>query len=325
VLALTTAARSIGIDIDATTLAPTRRFEGKDALVPASEHLAVARAIFEDPRETLGIELAQALPLATTGLWGFLLRSSATYGDMLRRAQRYIRVANRFSEFHLEERGEGSALVCPHPDPSPYGRREQVVCVFLGHWIAWGRELTGISFPVRRARFRWQGPNDVAPFARFFEGAIDFGAEEDSVILAEDVLALPLPEAAPEMSAELEAYAAALIDRMKEDDPIVDRVRGTLAEALMAGEATEIEVARRLAMTPRTLRRRLSAAQSSFRALREEVLRARALKLLREDRLSIGEVSYLLGYAEPSNFDRAFRRWTGIAPSEWRAGAQPKT
>lgn len=324
-LALETASRAIGIRVDVAKLAPTRRFRGRDALVPASEHLAVARAIFSDRRETLGIELAQALPLAETGLWGFLLRSSSTFEDMLRRAQRYIRVANRFPEFRIEDRSSGAAIVCPHPDPSPYGRREQVVCAFLGHWIAWGRELTGVPFAVQEARFRWRGPGNVRPFERFFGGRLSFGMAEDALLLGEDVLSLPLPECAPEVAEQLEHYAVALIDCMKagqEDLRFIDRARRALADALVAGDATEKGVARRLAVTPRTLRRHLATAGSSFRALRTGVLRARAKELLRETRLPLAEISFLLGYAAPCNFHRAFRRWTGLTPSQWRAGSR---
>src|SRR5262245_3502077 len=103
-IALATAGRILGIAVDLDALAPTLRREGV-SVIPADEHFAVARALFDDPRETLGIDVAQALPLELTGLWSFLLRSSNTFGDMLRRAERYMRVVNRYKEFSLAERG----------------------------------------------------------------------------------------------------------------------------------------------------------------------------------------------------------------------------
>ena len=63
----------------------------------------------------------------------------------------------------------------------------------------------------------------------------------------------------------------------------------------------------------------LDDAGTSFRKIRDELLRERAEELLRERRVPIAEVSYLLGYGEPSNFHRAFRRWTGLTPAAWRA------
>jgi len=316
-IALAAAARSLDIAIDLDRLAPSLR--DSETLVPADEHLAVARAIYEDPRETLGIEVAQVLPLEVTGLWGFLLRSSNTFGDMLRRAERYMRVVNRYREFALEDRGRQFVMRCPHPDPSPYGRREQVVCTLLGHWIAWGRQLTHGRIAVDEARFRWSGPREREPFERFFDGPVKFGAKEDLLILPSEALSLPLIESTPELGAQFEAYTAALVRRMGSQSSLVERVKEAIAEGLLAGSSREGAVAQRLALTVRTMHRRLDEAGTSFRKIRDELLRQRAEDLLREQGVPIGEVSYLLGYGEPSNFHRAFRRWTGLTPTEWRA------
>ena len=316
-MALVTAARTLGIRLGLDALAPTLLQE-REPLIPFDEHFAVARAIFEDQRETLGIDLAQAMPLEVTGLWGFLLRSSNTFGDMLRRAERYMRVVNRHSEFLLEERGDQVALVCPHPDPSPYGAREQIVGVFLGHWVAWGRQLTRSSFAVEEARFQWRGPRDRMPFEKFLGGRIEFGASEDVLLLQRGVLKLPLPERTPEFVEQFEAYASMLIRRMTPQSHLIEQVREAIAEGLLAGSAKETVVAQSLAMTVRTMHRHLAEAGTSFRKIRDEVLRQRAEELLLERRVPLGEVSYLLGYAEPSNFHRAFRRWTGLTPVQWR-------
>jgi AraC-like DNA-binding protein len=318
-LALARAARTLGIALDLDRLAPTLRDNGQMELIPADEHLAVARAIYEDPRETLGIEMAQVLPLEITGLWGFLLRSSNTFGDMLRRAERYMRVVNRYTEFVLEDAGGQASMTCPHQDPSPYGRREQVVCTLLGHWITWGRQLTRARIAVDEARFQWSGPRDREPFERFFDGPVRFGARQDVLLLRSDVLKLPLAESTPELGARFEAYAAALVGRMTSQPSVVERVSKEIAEGLLIGSAREGAEAQRLAMTVRTMHRRLDEAGTSFRKIRDGLLRERAEGLLRERRVPIAEVSYLLGYGEPSNFHRAFRRWTGVTPAEWRA------
>ena len=288
-------------------------------LVPTDEHLAVARAIYQDPRETLGIEMAQALPLEVTGLWGFLLRSSNTFGDMLRRAERYMRVVDQYTEFVLEDDGRRASMTCPHPDPSPYGRREQVVCTLLGHWITWGRQLTRARISVEEAPSPWSGPPDREPFERFFEGPVRFGARQDVLLLRSEALKLPLVESTPELGDKFEAYAAALVGRMTSKSNLVERVREEIAEGCLIGSALEGAVAERLAMTVRTMHRRLDEAGTSFRKIRDELLRERAEGLLRERRVPIAEVSYLLGYGEPSNFHRAFRRWTGLTPAAWRA------
>lgn len=315
------AAARLGIDIDAAAKAPTRYRVGADTLVPTAEYQAVLHAIFADPRETLGIELARAMPTELSGLWGFLLRSSPTYGDMLRRAERYIRLFFRFTRLTLSEDGSDVVLVCDHPDPSPFGRREQEVCFFLGQWLTWGRDIVGHAVKAEQARMRWRGPAAKEQLQSLFGCPIAFGAADDALIFRRDVLDLPLPEQTPELDGMFDVYAAAAIRRMTPQATFVDRVREALSEGLLTEATNESAVAKQLGITVRTLHRRLAESQSSFREIRRELLRARAEELLREPRLPIAEVSYLLGYAETSNFHRAFRRWTGVTPAIWRSRA----
>ena len=151
-----------------------------------------------------------------------------------------------------------------------------------------------------------------------------FGAKQDMLLLPLVTLDLPLVESTPELESEFEAYATALVRRMTPRSGLVERVKDAIAEGFLTGAATEAAVAQRLVMTVRTMHRRLKEAGTSFRSIRSEFLRERAEGLLREPRVPISEVSYLVGYGEPSNFHRAFRRWTGLTPAEWRA-ANPAT
>ena len=116
-----------------------------------------------------------------------------------------------------------------------------------------------------------------------------------------------------------EAYSTASIGSRVLEVSFVDQVQDVLSAAPPRASTSETAVAERLGVTVRTLHRRLAASQSSFRQLQNALLRSRAEQLLRKQRLPIAEVSYLLGYAEPSNFHRAFRRWVGITPALWRS------
>jgi len=317
-LVLAEAAGRLGIRIDHAAIAPTRHQAGRDVLVPTAEYRDVVRLIFADPRETLGIELARALPIEASGLWGFLLRSSPTFGDMLRRAARYLRVIYRYTHMRLVEDDDAVSVVCEHPEPSPFGRPEQEVCFFLGQWLTWGRSLIGDRVGAAAVRMRWRGPADRAPLEAFFGCPIQFGAADNALVFSRAVFALTLPEHTPELTEMFDAYAAAIIRRMTPEAGFVDQVREALSEGLLSDGATETAVARRLGVTVRTLHRRLAETETSFRQMRSGLLRARAEQLLRDGELPIAEISYLLGYAEPSTFHRAFRRWTGFAPAEWR-------
>ena len=150
-----------------------------------------------------------------------------------------------------------------------------------------------------------------------------FDADDDALVLSRRICDMPLPEQTPELTEMFETYAEAMIRRMGPERTFVDGVREALSEGLLTGASSEDDVAEQMGVTRRTLRRRLAETGLSFRQIRHTLLRSRAEKLLRDDRLPIAEVSYLLGFAEPSTFHRAFRRWTGLSPGEWRS-QQPK-
>jgi AraC-like DNA-binding protein len=107
-----------------------------------------------------------------------------------------------------------------------------------------------------------------------------------------------------------------------------DEVRSVLSSQLTAGDLRIDVVARRLATTPRTLQRRLSRAGTSFEVLCDDARKEAAQTYLADTTLSIAEVTYLLGYSEPTAFHRAFRRWHGTTPHAFRtrmASASPRS
>jgi AraC-like DNA-binding protein len=101
-------------------------------------------------------------------------------------------------------------------------------------------------------------------------------------------------------------------------------VRRALRHVLLDGQGSLDQVAQRFGMHRRTLNRRLRGCGLTFRALQEEARSDIARGLLRETDLPLGEIAAILGYAEPSVFTRAFRRWAGATPSAWRNEHLPK-
>lgn len=316
--ALHAAAGNIGLALDIAHWFPGLDPQDLDGFVPLQQQVRFVRHVLEHPRETIGLELGASMPFDGLGFWGFLLRSSPTFGDMLGRAERYIRIVNKYPEFFLESRDGQVAQVCAHPEPSPFGPREQVVQCFLSHWLVWGRQLTGREIAPVRANFAWAGPQDSAPFVAFYRCPLQFGADEDALHFDRETLRTTFPDSSRQLSEEFEEYAAAMIRRMTTGDEFLPRVCAAIEDGLANGFGTEADVAERLAMTPRTLHRKLRSQHTSFRKLRDEVLVKKAKRLLAEDGIPIAEVSFLLGYSDVSTFYRAFKRWTGTVPRLWR-------
>jgi AraC-like DNA-binding protein len=137
------------------------------------------------------------------------------------------------------------------------------------------------------------------------------------MVFASDALSQPLETADPNLLAILVPAAETLAGTATPDALLSDQVRRAIKKALRQ-EDTDIEaIARTLGMTARTLQRRLKDEGASFQALRDETRRAQAEAYLRQG-MSFAEISFLLGFSEPSVFFRAFKRWTGTTPLEER-------
>ncbi|MEM9071545.1 MAG: helix-turn-helix transcriptional regulator [Myxococcota bacterium] len=143
------------------------------------------------------------------------------------------------------------------------------------------------------------------------------GSPHAELVLADDVL----DSATVGADAELAAFFRGLLGPGAPSEPpsTLDRVRSVIADSLLHGAPSLPEVARSLAVSTRTLQRRLAAEQASFSDVLDDVRRERAARYLREPTLSIAEVAYLLGYTEHASFYRAFRRWYDQTPAEFRA------
>ena len=129
---------------------------------------------------------------------------------------------------------------------------------------------------------------------------------------------IPLKRRDPALAKWLERQAADVLAHLPADGDVRDEVRSVLSNQLMVGDMQIDVAARRLATTPRTLQRRLARAGTSFEALRDEARREAARRYVAETTLTIAEVTYLLGYSEPTAFHRAFKRWHRTTPQAFR-------
>jgi AraC-like DNA-binding protein len=153
---------------------------------------------------------------------------------------------------------------------------------------------------------------------------VRFSAGENGLRLPVAELETPCVRADPALLAVLDRYAAERVERAPRSDSVADRGRAALAEELRAGEPSAATLAARLKMSVRTLNRSLGAEGTSYRRILDQLRRELAIHHLADDRLTIAEVAFLLGFSELSAFYRAFKRWTGRTPAELRGRANTR-
>jgi AraC-like DNA-binding protein len=187
---------------------------------------------------------------------------------------------------------------------------------------ALGREYSPLSIELCRPE-----PAVLDDFHRLLRAPVRFAAEMNRLIFDAASIERPLETGNPELARQNDAIAIRYLARIEHEN-VEARVREALRQRLEKREPSQEQIAEQLNMSPRTLQRKLGDAGTSFKEILDDTRHSLALAYLSETQHSISEVTYRLGFSSGSSFTRAFRRWTGRSPSDWRAGtavASPRT
>lgn len=274
----------------------------------------VARAS-RDPH--FGLRLGEAVGMAGLNLAGQILAASATLAEGFRRILAYARVFNDAHEMHWTPTDDGAVLWYTARDLGyavPYHAME-----FAFAWsIVTARALTGGDASPTEVRFEHGPTGDGAEHARIFRCPARFHAERYEIHVSNAVLALPVKTANADLAEILDSHAKMLLARLPPRALLVDRVRTTIARGLPVGRGALDDVARELHVSPRSLQRKLRDEGSSYNEVLDEVRHAVATQRLGESDCAVNEVAFALGFSDPSAFHKAFVRWTGSSPGQWR-------
>jgi AraC-like DNA-binding protein len=271
----------------------------------------VGQACQERPRVNLALELATVTPLGAYPLIDYLAVSSRTVGEGLAQVARYYALLDVPGS--LELRASDDPIEVRYGGQASFGV-EYSVALCLLHLA---RESEGRA-RARVVRFMHR-PGDARAYEQALGCPVEVGAEWNGFAMSRETWRLPMRRRDPILLSVLERHAEDVLTRRPRSDDAVEQVRHALARGLTSGEGAIAPIARSLALTPRTLQRRLAASGTTFQRVLEETRREAAIRHLEHSELSIAEIAFVLGYSEPAAFHRAFRRWQGATPRDFRA------
>jgi AraC-like DNA-binding protein len=296
----------------------TGDLEDDEAEIDVTAMNALWREMERLTGEGYGLRLAE-MPSRALGIVDYCARCAPDGRASLRTVIAYQRLLNGVSgAIVLDEGPAASTLRFEPPFPSTTLPRSVPEFV-LARLVTALRRNTGLDFAPRRATFRHGPPADLAEHRRVLRCTPTFHAATDSVEIDEAILRAPVVTADPSLGAILDRHARELLARRPTERDLLTDVRRAILDGLRRGSLPDSDaVARRLATSTRTLRRRLDEAGTSLSALTDEVRRELAGQYLRDPALTTMEVAFLLGFSDASTFCRAFRRWTGSTPQDYR-------
>ncbi len=272
----------------------------------------------DDPNLGLHLgELCDGLPSGHV-LFSAML-NSPTLGQALQRYCRYHDIMGDFVQPTLEERETNTVLRLSTREGVTLHRQHVecifclVVCVFkyLSPAVFHGE----VSFTHSR-------PTDISEHLRIFGSTVHFGRAENTLTFERTYLEQPIAPADEELLGVLEQYAERLLQRIRQSKTWSGKVAELLSRTLCDGKPSLPEVARLLAVSQRSLQSKLKEEKTTYQAILDNVRQQLATDYLENEALSLTEIAFLLGYADQSAFNHAFRKWTGDSPLRYRERCQ---
>lgn len=196
-----------------------------------------------------------------------------------------------------------------------------VVDSALASRVQLAQRLTGGRARPSEVHIEFPAPDYAERYAEFFDCPVLFEQAHNQVIWPAESLDAPLIEHAETTHRELVRICEAQLHELQRQRGLRERIEEIISPQLHSGMPTLAQVARQLGLPSWTLRRRLQAEEGTrFQDIIDEARQGLALSYIRDTEMALGEIAFLLGFSSPEAFQRAFRRWTGLPPGQFRRG-----
>ncbi len=307
-----------GAGIDSTGLDQPGARVGADAVIRLWD-----LAIQASGNPALGIDRELVARFVNFDVVGHAMLSSPDLRSGLENLSRYLALISDATTIELEDERPHSWLVISHIGNTlrlPRQRQEHGILTLLTlcSWLT-RREVRPLA-----AEFIFPPPVCELPYQKAFDCPLRFGQPVTRLLLADTDLATPLPSRSPAMLALHERLMDEQLSHLG-SSTVSNKVREQVMQRLGHGEPRRDDIAAFLALTDRTLQRRLRAEGTSYQQLLDEARCELARKYLAQDKLPLSAMADLLGFGDQSNFFRACKRWFGVPPGEYRKALTSNT
>ncbi len=274
--------------------------------------------VLNDP--ALGLHMGERTSPSALGLLGHLLISAPTILDSFRLFFKYHRIVSDAEPSELSIEGDRATLTYDYPRSTPVCNRIRAE-FGLVQVCNLGRSMLGHELNPVEVRFE-HGPTDYQDeYQRVFNAPILFNQKKTQIVFPVDILRKDLLYADATMHALLMEEADKQLEQLKIRKTIADEVEQFLMHSMEDHKPTINRVAEHFGINERTLRRKLESQETSFSELLSKVQCKYAKNLLKNSSVPVESIAERLRFSEPSAFYRAFKRWTGLTPAEYREQA----
>lgn len=271
-------------------------------------------------RPGLGLDFGMALNISRWGMLTSALLCADTLGHALTIADEFrVILRSRFSIHTSEKAGEVTFQLALKPGMQYPVNEEFAYEIFIGSLCSQISLLTARPFRFNAIAMPYAKPKHAKHYQKVAKGQVHFAAPRAQLSLPAELMHRPLPLANRVTCKQALEQCQTELERVKQarNGDIVYTVRALLAQS--EGQPPELQkIAEQLSMSPRTLRRKLQQQQVQYRHLCEQQRQQTALVLLSTTDLSLKEISHRCGFVDSASFNKAFKRWSGEPPAQYR-------
>lgn len=307
--------RSVGIDASAPV--------DPKFMIDDSDYYALCEQIAQTyPSDTsLTMRVGGSMHCDDYRAFGLAWKSAPTLQGSFERAERYGRMLTSVSRYELET-GPLTNFFIHHRKGSTCEGMSLSNEQTLAAVTAIAREVSTAPFNPKAVHFKHARPEAQPAHEDYFGCRIIYGSDKDALEITRDTLDTPNRLGDPALSAFFDNHLEQELSELEHDMGLEQRVRIQISQSLSGGIPTLNDIALRLGLSARSLQRRLSERGYTFQTLIDDARRELAEKLLSTTEYSLAEIAFLTGFSEQSAFTRAFKRWAGQTPRNYRLKAQ---
>lgn len=265
--------------------------------------------------ECFGIDMVKFWHPSMIGALGYAWLASSTLRRALKRAERYIHVVSEDIGLCLDDTPAGLRIRIDLEDSTfTLPQHHDVILAVLMHMCRFNFGDALVATEIRMARPQ---PACQQKLADFFRRDVIYGAEQSSLTIARADVDSPLTSANRQIALMHDEMLMKYLVEIKKGD-IVQQVKSIILDNLPDGQVTDKLVASELNLSERSMQRRLKEHETTFRALLDAVREMVAKQYIRNPVNRMSDIAFLLGFSEQSAFSRAFKKWTGMSPIQYR-------
>lgn len=264
----------------------------------------------------LGLHLGEQIKPGYFSALGYVAMCSENLGQAMHKHLRYQNLVTDVGLVSLEEH-EGEVHVVWEPQVEGVDRH--TVENIFSAWICFGRWICGLDLKPSRVLFQHQSSEDMGEYERIFKCPIRFSQTRAAIIIPKSFLSNSLVQADAQLAYQFERQAEALSKKLvQEQDEFLKQLKVFVIQNLPKGGVTLESVSKQFEMTIRTFQRQLSKRDYTFSEILDLARKELAFEYIKDESINLMELTFLLDFADQPSFQRAFKRWLGVSPGQYR-------